>query len=187
MVFVQVWSQFLQITVGPGQWKWNCMEILPNLGTCLDLEPWGQQQCQLYSRGRPLPIFWRIDFPQNCESGQYRYFLTQHQATSAEWPSNTRPDCGRLTPKVPGVFGQNQSVVQKSGNDCFNQKKNMIVNFTDGFQFHTRLKLNSQSIEVVKQMKVLGTIFTDRLSWNENSDSIVKKGKCKNAIDKKKN
>ena len=35
--------------------------------------------------------FWRIDLPQNCESGQYRYFLTQHQAISA---SNTPPDCG---------------------------------------------------------------------------------------------
>ena len=90
------------------------MEILSNLGTCLDLEPWGQQQCQLYSRGRALPIFWQIDFPQNFESGQYCYFLTQHQATSAGWPSNTRPDCGRLKPKVPRVFGQNQSVVQKN-------------------------------------------------------------------------
>ena len=102
-------------------------------------------------------------------------FLTQHQSTSAEWPTNTRPDCGRRTPKVPGVFGQNQSVIQKSGNDCWNQKKIMIENFTDRFQFPTRLQLKSQSIEVVKQMKILGTTFTDRLSWSENSDSILKK------------
>ena len=54
-------------------------------------------------------------------------------------------------------------------------KKNMIVNFTNRFQFHTRLRLKSQSIEVVKQIKVLGTSFADRLSCNENSDSIVKK------------
>ena len=37
MVFVQVWSQFLQITVGPGQWKWNSFQI-----SCLDLKPWSQ-------------------------------------------------------------------------------------------------------------------------------------------------
>ena len=42
--------------------------------------------------------------------------------------------------------------------------KYMIMNFTDKFQFHTRLKLKSQSTEVVKQMKVLGNIFTDRFS-----------------------
>ena len=51
----------------------------------------------------------------------------------------------------------------------------MIVSLTDRFQFYTSCKLKSESIEVVKQMKVLGTIFTGRLSWNENSDSIVKK------------
>ena len=56
----------LTVLTGPCQWKWNCMEILLNIWTCLDLEPWGQQQWQLYSGGRPLPIFWRIDFPQNC-------------------------------------------------------------------------------------------------------------------------
>ena len=38
------------------------MELLQNLGTYLDLEPWGQQQCQLYSRGIPLPIFDELTF-----------------------------------------------------------------------------------------------------------------------------
>ena len=51
----------------------------------------------------------------------------------------------------------------------------MIVNFTEKLQFHTRLQLKSQNIEVVKKMKILGTIFTDRLSWNENCDTIVRK------------
>ena len=53
--------------------------------------------------------------------------------------------------------------------------KTMIVNFTEKLQFHTRLQLKSQNIEVVKKMKILGTIFTDRLSWNENCDTIVRK------------
>ena len=53
-----------------------------------------EQQRQFYSWGRPVPICRRFHLPQNCESGQYWYFLTQHQATSAEWRSNTRPDCG---------------------------------------------------------------------------------------------
>ena len=53
--------------------------------------------------------------------------------------------------------------------------KTMIVNFTDRYQFHTRLRLKSQNIEVVKKMKILGTTFTEKLSWNENCDTIVKK------------
>ena len=132
-----------------------------------------KQQCQLYSWGRPLPICRRFDLPQNCESCQYSYFLTQHQATSAEWPSNTRPDCERLTPKVSGVLGPNKYVV-KNQEMIVKTKKNMILNFTDRFQVHTRLQLKSQSIEVVTQMKILGATFTDRLFWNENSDSIIK-------------
>ena len=62
----------------------------------------------------------------------------------------------------------------------------MTLNYTDRFQYHTKIKLKFQSIEVVEQIKDLGTIFRGRLSWNENSDSIVKKGKFKNATDKKK-
>ena len=51
----------------------------------------------------------------------------------------------------------------------------MIVNFTNRYQFHTRLRLKSENIEVVKKMKILGTIFNDQLTWNENCDAIVQK------------
>ena len=51
----------------------------------------------------------------------------------------------------------------------------MIVNFTENFQFHTRLKLNDSNIQVVEKMKILGTIITNKLSWSENCDIIVKK------------
>ena len=61
----------------------------------------------------------------------------------------------------------------------------MIVSFTDRFQFHTRLQLKSQNIEVVKKMKILGTIFTDRLSWNENCDTIVRKVNARMQLIKK--
>ena len=53
--------------------------------------------------------------------------------------------------------------------------KTMIVNFTDKYQFHTRLRLKSQNIEVVKTMKILGTIFNDQLTLNENCYTIVRK------------
>ena len=53
--------------------------------------------------------------------------------------------------------------------------KSMIFNFTKNYQFHTRMKLNDQNIEIVKKMKILGTIFTDNFSWDENCASIIKK------------
>ena len=53
--------------------------------------------------------------------------------------------------------------------------KSMIVNFTKNHQFHTRLRLNDKNIEIVQKMKILGTIFTDNFSWDENCAAIIKK------------
>ena len=46
--------------------------------------------------------------------------------------------------------------------------KSMIINFKHKYQFQTRLQLNNKNIEIVDQIKILGTIFTNTLSWNEN-------------------
>ena len=51
----------------------------------------------------------------------------------------------------------------------------MIINFTNNYHFQTRLKLNNKNIEVVDQIKILGTIFTNTLSGNENWYRIIKK------------
>ena len=53
--------------------------------------------------------------------------------------------------------------------------KSMIVNFTRNYQFMTRLILNHTNIEVVDKMKILGTVITDKLTWNENCNEIIKK------------
>ena len=53
--------------------------------------------------------------------------------------------------------------------------KSMIVNFTDKFQFHTRLQLKGKNVEIVEKTKILGTILTNTLSWNENCSYLIKK------------
>ena len=53
--------------------------------------------------------------------------------------------------------------------------KSMIVNFTDKYKFHTRLKLKGQNTEVVDKTKILGTILTNTLSWDENCSNIIRK------------
>ena len=53
--------------------------------------------------------------------------------------------------------------------------KSMIINFTNNYQFTTRLLLNNTNIEVVEQMKILGTIITDKLKWDENCDEMISK------------
>ena len=53
--------------------------------------------------------------------------------------------------------------------------KGMIINFTENHQFTTRMQLHDMNIEIVPQMKILGTIVTNNLSWNENTKNIIQK------------
>ena len=53
--------------------------------------------------------------------------------------------------------------------------KNMVFNFSKNYQFSTRLKVDNERIETVKEMKLLGTILTDDLKWTRNTNNIVKK------------
>ena len=51
----------------------------------------------------------------------------------------------------------------------------MLVNFTDKYQFHTRMKLKGQNVELVDKMKILGTVITNQMSWTENCRLLIKK------------
>ena len=53
--------------------------------------------------------------------------------------------------------------------------KVMLINFTNNYEFVSRLKLKDTVIEQVKGAKVLGTIISDSLSWNANYARVAKK------------
>ena len=52
----------------------------------------------------------------------------------------------------------------------------MTFNHTQNYQFCTNLKLNGQTIEVLQENKLLGTIITNDLKWTKNTDYLVNKG-----------
>ena len=51
----------------------------------------------------------------------------------------------------------------------------MIFNFSNNYQFTTRLKLCDETLEIVNKTKLLGVIMTDDLKWDENVIYLVKK------------
>ena len=55
-------------------------------------------------------------------------------------------------------------------------KKNkcMIFNFTKSKKFSKRLILERKKVEIVKEMKLLGTIISDDLKWNKYTTYLVK-------------
>ena len=56
-----------------------------------------------------------------------------------------------------------------------NKTKTMIFNYTDKYQFTTRLAMENRPIEVIKSTKLLGTIITDDLRWDENCKNLIRK------------
>ena len=57
--------------------------------------------------------------------------------------------------------------------------KNLIFNFTEKYQFSTRLKLNNEIIEILDSTKLLGTIISNDLRWDLNTKNIVKKANAR--------
>ena len=52
--------------------------------------------------------------------------------------------------------------------------KNMIFNFSTNKQFSTDIKVNGEVIETVREAKLLGTILSDDLKWEKNTQYLVK-------------
>ena len=52
--------------------------------------------------------------------------------------------------------------------------KNIIFNFSKNNQFTTELKLDGKVVETVNETKLLGTVITDKLDWNSNTEKIIK-------------
>ena len=57
--------------------------------------------------------------------------------------------------------------------------KTMIFNFTEKFQFTTRLMLKNETIEVIDSTRLLGTIISNDLKWDLNTAMIVKKANAR--------
>ena len=51
----------------------------------------------------------------------------------------------------------------------------MIFNFTQKYQFSTRLAIEGDVLETVTDTKLLGTVISNDLRWDKNTESIVKK------------
>ena len=57
----------------------------------------------------------------------------------------------------------------------FKKTKNMVFNFTKNYQFATRMKVNSNIIETVDEIKLLGTVITNDMKWEKNTSYLTKK------------
>ena len=60
--------------------------------------------------------------------------------------------------------------------------KTMLINFTEKYQFATRLQLKDENVEVINSTKLLCTIISDDLKWDLNTQNLVKKANARMAL-----
>ena len=59
------------------------------------------------------------------------------------------------------------------------KSKIMVFNFTNNYQFSTRLSIKDKKLEEVSETKLLGTILTNDLKWQKNTERIIKKANAR--------
>ena len=55
------------------------------------------------------------------------------------------------------------------------KSKFMIVNFTDNYQFNTRLMIENRNLRQTNETHLLGVVVNDQLNWHSNTEFIIKK------------
>ena len=62
------------------------------------------------------------------------------------------------------------------------KSKYMVFNFTRNHQFNTRLHLENQVLEQVRETRLLGLIINEDLSWHANTEALIKKANVRMSI-----
>ena len=62
-----------------------------------------------------------------------------------------------------------------------NKKKScgIIFNFTDNFQFTSRITIEEQPLQLVSETKLLGLILRNDMKWSSNTDYLVKRANAR--------
>ena len=68
-----------------------------------------------------------------------------------------------------------------------NHKKSslMCFNFTNKYQFTTRINMEGQTLPILDKTRLLGVVITNDLKWSENTRDLVKRGNCRMEIMRK--
>ena len=55
----------------------------------------------------------------------------------------------------------------------------MIFNFTNNFQFTSRIEMEGETIDVIRETKLLSAMVNDRLNWDSNTLFLVKRANAR--------
>jgi hypothetical protein len=59
------------------------------------------------------------------------------------------------------------------------KSKTMVFNFTNNFQFATRVSMENSVVETISETKLLGVVINNELDWDSNTGFLVKKANAR--------
>ena len=71
---------------------------------------------------------------------------------------------------------ENQMLLNKK------KSKTMNFNFTNDYQFSSRLRLDGEVLETISETRLLGVLVNDSLTWDLNTKSLVKRANARMRI-----
>ena len=92
----------------------------------------------------------------------HNQYISGHNLKSQEWLDNISEWTAKQKMKINGK-----------------KSKTMIFNFTEKYQFGTRLVMENENLEVMDSVRLLGTIVTNDLKWDQNTAQLVKKSNAR--------
>ena len=112
-----------------------------------------------------------LELIELCSVGIMAYNLNQHVPTDVPTHNQIIPAENLKSQAWLNQINQwtedHQMLLNAKKTKC------MIFNYTDNYQFTTRLKVKGETIEVLRSTKLLGTIISDDLKWDLNTQNIV--------------
>ena len=102
---------------------------------------------------------------------------------SYNFKQHVASDIGIHNQFISNEMTETQGVVKNINEWTKNQKmklngtktKYMILNYTNNYQFNTRILLDDKILDCINQIKLLGVEFREDLSWKANTKSITRK------------
>ena len=104
------------------------------------------------------------------------------KVASYNFKQHVASDVGTHNQIISNEEIETQEVIENINDWTINQKmklntsktKYMILNFTDNYQFNTRIMLKNSILDFISQIKLLGVELSEDLTWKANTHSITK-------------
>ena len=108
--------------------------------------------------------------------GLTSYNIRQHVPSDVPTDSNFIPSANLKSQHLDEIDSWTERQKMQLNSE---KTKCMIFNYTNNYQFTTRLQLYGENIEVQNSTKLLGTIIANDLKWDLNTQEIVKQGNAR--------